>query len=88
MALNTRQGLKIEIEIEDTLSKKLTTILIDFSNPSIWCKLCLVVDHRVRKCTQFTDPSLKSTDISNQQHSNSNKRKLNKKNKKNDPICK
>ena len=52
VALDTSQGWKTEIEIEDRNTGKLISILVDYANLPIRCRYCNDLNHQVSACPQ------------------------------------
>ena len=52
IALDTSQGWETEIEIENRLTGRLTTILVDYANLPIRCRYCCDLHHQVNVCPQ------------------------------------
>ena len=57
IALDTSKGWETELEIEDRLSGKLITILVDYTNLPIRCRYCHDLNHQVRDCPQRNNNS-------------------------------
>lgn len=69
--LDINQGWKTKLEIEETLSRKMTIVIVNYLNLSIYCKFCFEVDYRIRDCLHQKEAHLNKN--SNTIHNDSKK---------------